>query len=54
LLDERPIPGNIIESLEDHLQRDFIVLSEFFGSAGIRAVDDLVDHRCSDPPTLEE
>ncbi len=54
LLDERPIPGHIIERLEDRLQRNLKVPSEFFGSAGIGTVDPRVDVCCSDPPALEE
>jgi hypothetical protein len=54
LLDERPIPGHIIESLEDRLKRDLIVPSEFLGGAGVRTVDGLVDHCRPDSPTLEE
>jgi len=54
LLDERPILGHIVESLKHRFQRKLVVASEFFGSAGIRNVDGLVDHRRSDPPTLGE
>jgi hypothetical protein len=45
LHEERPILGHIIESLKDRLQRNLIVPSEFFGSAGIRTVDGLFAHR---------
>ena len=31
LLNERPILGHIVESLEDRLQRDLILPGEFFG-----------------------
>jgi hypothetical protein len=54
LLDERPILGHIIESLKHRFQRNPVVASEFFGSAGIRTVDGLVDHRRSDPTTIGE
>jgi len=54
LLDESAILGHIIKSLEDRRERNLIVLREFFGSAGIRTMDGLVDHGRSDPSTLEE
>jgi len=54
LFDQRPILGHIIESLKDCLQRNLIVPGEFSGNARIRTVNGLVDHRCSDPPILEE
>jgi hypothetical protein len=43
-----------IERLEDRLERNLIVPSEFFGSTRIRTVDGLVDDRRPDPPPLEE
>ena len=54
LLDEREILGHIVESLEDRRERNLIVPSEFFGTAGIRTMDGFVDHRRSDSSTLEE
>ena len=54
LLDQRPISGHVIEGLQDCLQRNLIAPRKFFGSAGIRTVDDLVDSRRADPPTLKE
>jgi hypothetical protein len=54
LFDEGPILGHIIERLEDRLERNLIVPSEFFGSTRIRTVDGLVDHCRPDPPPLEE
>jgi len=54
LLNERAIRGHIVESLEDRLERDLILPSKFFGTPRIRTMDDLVDHRRSDPSTLEE
>jgi hypothetical protein len=54
LLNERPILGHILESLENRLQGDLILAGEFFGGERIRTVDGLVDHRCSDPSTLQE
>jgi hypothetical protein len=53
LLDQGPIPGHIIQRLQDRLQRDLIFPSEFFGSERIRAVDLLIDHRGADPSALE-
>jgi hypothetical protein len=41
LLDQRPIPGHIIQRIEHGLQRNLIVLGKFFGSAGIRTVEGL-------------
>ena len=54
LLNERPILGHILESLENRLQGDLILAGEFFGGERIRTMDGLVDHRRSDPSTLEE
>jgi hypothetical protein len=54
LLDERLIPGHIVEGFEDRLDGDLIVPSEFFGGIWIRTVDRFFDHRRSDSPTLEE
>ena len=54
LLNERPILGHIIESLEDRLQGDLILTGEFFGGERIRTMDGLVDHRRPDPSTFEE
>jgi hypothetical protein len=54
LLNERAIRGHIVESLEDRLERDLILLSEFFGTPRIRTMDDLVDHRRADSSILEE
>ena len=48
------IPGHILESLENRLQGDLILAGEFFGGERIRTMDGLVDHRHSDPSTLEE
>jgi len=53
-LDQRPILGNIVESLEYRLQGDLIFPGDFFGRERIRTMDGLVDHRRSDPSTLEE
>ena len=54
LLNERPILGHIVESLENRLERDLILPGEFFGSERIRTMDGFVDHRRSDSSTLEE
>jgi hypothetical protein len=54
LLNERAILVHIVESLEDRLQRNLILPSKFFSSPRIRTMDDFVDHRRSDPSTLEE
>jgi len=54
LLNERPIPGHILESLEDRLQGDLILPGEFCGGERIRTMDGLVDHRRPDPSTLQE
>ena len=53
-LNERPILVDILDSLENRLQGDLILAGEFFGGERIRTVDGLVDHRRSDPSTLEE
>ncbi len=54
LLNERLILGHIVECLENRLQGDLILAGEFFGGERIRTMDGLVDHRRSDPSTLEE
>ena len=54
LLNERPIPGHILESLENRHQGDLILAGEFFRGERIRTMDGLVDHRRSDPSTLQE
>ena len=48
------ILGYILKSLENRLQGDLILAGEFFGGERIRTVDGLVDHRRSDPSTLQE
>jgi hypothetical protein len=54
LLDERPIPGHIIDCPKHRLQWNLKVPSEFLRCPGIRAVDSLVDDRRADAPALEE
>ena len=54
LLDKREILGHIVESLKDRREGNLIVLREFFRATGLRAMDGFVDHRRSDPSTLEE
>jgi hypothetical protein len=54
LFNERAILGDIVESLENRLQRYLILPSKFFGSPRIRTIDHLIDHRRSDPSTLEK
>ena len=41
LLNERPILGHILESLENRLLRDLDVAGEFFGGERIRTIDSL-------------
>jgi hypothetical protein len=53
LLDEREVFGHIVESLKNCREGNLIVPSEFFRTAGIRAVDGFVNHRRSNPTTLE-
>jgi len=54
LFDQRPILGHILESLENRIQGNLILAGEFFGGERIRTMDGLVDHRRSDPSTLQE
>ena len=54
LLDERPIPGHVIEGLKDCFQGNPITTREFFGGKRVGSVDDLVNHRRSDPSPFEE
>jgi hypothetical protein len=54
LLDQGPILGHIIESLENRLKWNSVVPSELFGSARIGTVDGLVDDCRSNPPPLEK
>jgi hypothetical protein len=53
LLDEREILSHIVESLKDRRQGNLIVPSELFLAAGIRSMDGLVNHRRSNPSTLD-
>jgi len=46
--------GHILESLKNRLQGDLILAGEFFGGERNRTMDGLVDHRRSDPSTLQE
>jgi hypothetical protein len=54
LLDQRTIPGHVIESFHGRIERDLIFHGELFGGIGIRTMDRLVDNRRPDPSTLEE
>ena len=53
LLNEREILAHIVEGLEDRGERNLIVPSELFRAAGIRTIDGFVNHRRSNPSTLE-
>ena len=53
-LNQRPILGHIVESFENRLQGNLILLGEFFRRERIRTVDGLIDHRRPDSSALEE
>jgi hypothetical protein len=44
----------MVESLEVRRERNLIVVREFFGSAGIRTMEGMVNDRRPDPSPLEE
>jgi hypothetical protein len=46
--------GNILEGFENRLKRYLILPGEFFWREWIRTMNGLVNHRPSDPSTLEE
>jgi hypothetical protein len=54
LLDKRPVLGDILEGLQDRLQRNLVIPREVLGGAGIRTVDGLVNDRGADAATLEK
>src|SRR5262249_13729334 len=53
-LDDRLIPLDVIQSLEDRLQWDPVVLGPFLGGVRIRPVEILIDPVGPDPPPLQE